>query len=251
MKISKGKLTIVLFITVLLPTILFTQGKATEINKLMQTYLDQGRFNGTILVAENGDVIFKKGYGLANMEWDIPNRSDTKFRIASVTKQFTSMLIMQLVEEGKIKLDGKITDYIPGYRKDTGNKVTIHHLLTHTSGIPNVAKRPDLKEIIQQKHTVDEVIKKYCSGDFEFEPGTKYSYNASGYFLLGAIIEKVTNKSYETVLKEKIYTYGIRLYIPMNYYQKNTKKLCIRHLWITMHMDGLYTKYSLGKQQIV
>jgi CubicO group peptidase (beta-lactamase class C family) len=80
---------------------------------------------------------------MANMEWAIPVQPDTKFRIGSVTKQFTAAVILQLVEEGKIKLDGKITDYLPDYRKDTGDKVTVHHLLNHTSGIPSYTSIPN------------------------------------------------------------------------------------------------------------
>lgn len=184
---------------------LFSQNKAAEIDKLMQAYYNLGKFNGTVLVAESGKVIYKKGFGLANMEWNIPNKPDTKFRIASLTKQFTSMLVMQLVEEGRIKLDGKISDYLPEYRKDIGEKVTIHHLLTHTSGIPDFRFLPDLVvDLNRDPYTVDEFVKKYCSRDLEFEPGSRYSYNNTGYYLLGAIIEKVTGKAYEELLKEKI-----------------------------------------------
>ena len=182
------------------------QDKAAEIDKLMQLYHDYDKFNGTVLVAECGEIIFKKGYGLANMEWNIANEPDTKFRIASITKQFTSMLIMQLVEEGKIKLDGKITDYLPGYRKDTGEQVTVHHLLTHTSGILSHTSLPDFFEDVNRgNYPVDEFIEKFCSGDLEFEAGSKFSYSNSGYFLLGGIIEKVTGKTYEECLKERIF----------------------------------------------
>lgn len=202
-------LTSTLIITVLtflaIHNCVFAQDKAADIDKFMQLYHDYGKFDGTVLVAESGKVIFKKGYGLANMEWNIPNEPDTKFRIASITKQFTSMLIMQLVEEGKVKLDGKITDYIPEYRKDIGEQVTIYHLLTHVSGIPSYTSLPDFfRDVCRDPYTVDEFVKKYCSGDLEFEPGSKFSYNNSGYFLLGAIIEKVTGKTYEVFLKERI-----------------------------------------------
>jgi CubicO group peptidase (beta-lactamase class C family) len=157
-------------------------------------------------VAENGKVLFKKGYGLANMEWNIPNEPDTKFRLGSITKQFTSMLIMQLVEVGKIKLDKNISDYLTNYRKDIGAKVTIHHLLTHTSGIPGYTELPKFFEDVSRNlFTVNEFIKTYCANDLEFEPGSKYKYSNSGYFILGAIIEKVTGKTYEEVLKDKIF----------------------------------------------
>jgi len=195
----------VVFVLFLYPSFGVAQNKVSEIDQLMQVYHDYGMFNGTVLVAAAGKVIYKKGFGMANMEWNIPNKPDTKFRIGSITKQFTSMLIMQLVEEGKIELEKKITDYLPDYRKDTGDKVTIHHLLTHTSGIPSYTNIPNfLQDISRDAYSVDEIIEKFCSGDFEFEPGTKYRYNNSGYFLLGAVIERVTGKPYQDVLKERI-----------------------------------------------
>lgn len=179
--------------------------KARKIDELLSLYQSRGQFNGTALVAERGQVIFKKGYGMANMEWDIPNAPDIKFRLGSITKQFTAVLTLQLVEQGKIKLDGKITDYLPDYRKDTGERVTIHHLLTHTSGIPSYTGMPNFfRDVSRNPYTVEEFVKKYCSGDLAFEPGSKFAYNNSGYFLLGAIIEKVTGKTYEQALKEKI-----------------------------------------------
>src|SRR5215510_10417679 len=182
------------------------QDKAKKIDELMQAYYDNKQFNGTVLVAEKGSVIYKKGFGLANMEWNIPNEPDVKFRIGSITKQFTSMLIMQLVQEGKIKLDGKLTDYLTDYRKDTGDKVTIHNLLTHTSGIPSYTSLPDFfKEVSRDPYGVEEFVKNYCSGDLEFETGSKFEYDNSGYFLLGAIIEQLTGQSYERALQERIF----------------------------------------------
>jgi len=181
------------------------QDKARKIDELMATYYDYGQFNGSVLVAEKGKVIYKKGFGLAEMEWNIPNQPDTKFRLGSITKQFTSMLIMQLVEQGKISLEGKLSTYLPDYRKDTGEKVTVHNLLTHTSGIPSYTGLPRFfQDVSRNPYSVGEFVKKYCSGDLEFEPGSKFSYDNSGYFLLGAIIEKVTGKPYEQVLKERI-----------------------------------------------
>jgi CubicO group peptidase (beta-lactamase class C family) len=181
------------------------QEKIEKIDTLIQVYHDSGQFNGTVLVAEKGNVIFKKGYGLANREWNIPNKPDTKFRLGSITKQFTSMLILQQVEKGKIDLQGKLSDYLPYYRKDTGSKVTVHQLLTHSSGIPSYTGLPNFfAEISRDPYPVQKFVEEYCSGELEFEPGSKYRYNNSGYFLLGAIIEKITGKSYEDVLKEKI-----------------------------------------------
>lgn len=184
----------------------FAQDKAVKIDQLISLHQKYDQFNGSVLVADNGKVIFKKGFGLANMEWNIPNATDTKFRLGSITKQFTATLILQLVEQGKIKLDGKLIDYLPDYRKDTGTKVTIHNLLSHTSGIPSYTSLPGFfQNVSRNPFTVDDFIKKYASGDLEFEPGTKFVYDNSGYFLLGAIIEKVTGKPYEQVLKENIF----------------------------------------------
>jgi CubicO group peptidase (beta-lactamase class C family) len=183
----------------------FAQEKARRIDEIVTLYRNYGQFNGAALVAENGKVIYKKGIGLANMEWDIPNEPDTKFRLGSITKQFTATLILQLVEQGKIKLDGRVSDYLPDYRKDTGARITIHHLLSHTSGVPNYTAAPGFSENVSRNpFEVDDFVKKYASGDLEFEPGAKFNYSNSGYFLLGAIIEKVTGKPYEQVLKEKI-----------------------------------------------
>jgi CubicO group peptidase (beta-lactamase class C family) len=184
----------------------YSQDKISKIDALIQTYNDLGQFSGSVLVAESGKVIYKKGFGLANREWNIPNKPDTKFRLGSITKQFTSMLILQLNEQGKIDLQGKLSDYLPYYRKDTGSQVTIHHLLTHSSGIPSYTSIPNFfEDMSRDPYPVEEFVKKYCSGDLQFEPGSRYVYNNSGYFILGAIIEKITGKTYEEVLNENIF----------------------------------------------
>jgi Beta-lactamase class C and other penicillin binding proteins len=204
--VKTARILTLFFVAFITATNAFAQQNVQKIDGLLKQYYDYGQFNGSILVAEQGKIIYEKGFGMANMEWAIPNQPDTKFRIGSVTKQFTAALVLQLVEEGKIKLDGKISDYLPDYRKDTGEKVTIHQLLNHTSGIPSYTSRPDfLANISRNPYTVADFVKKFASGDLEFEPGSKFSYNNSGYTLLGAIIEKVTGKSYETVLTERIF----------------------------------------------
>jgi CubicO group peptidase (beta-lactamase class C family) len=184
---------------------IYSQDKAATIDGYISRLTDYGQFNGSLLVAEDGDVILKKGYGYANMDWEIPNTPDTKFRIGSLTKQFVAMLIMQLVEEGKIELQGKLSDYVPEYRKDTGQKITIHHLLTHTSGIPSFTNIPGFwSDSTQNSYNKNYMIKEFHSGDLMFEPGTEYYYNNSGYFLLAIIIEHVTGKTFEENLHERI-----------------------------------------------
>jgi CubicO group peptidase (beta-lactamase class C family) len=184
----------------------FPQSKADKIDQLLRKYVEYNAFNGAALVAENGKVIFKKGYGYANFEWDIPNAPDTKFRLGSITKQFTSMLIMQLVQEGKLRLDEKVSEVLSDYPKEQGEKITIHNLLTHTSGIPNYTDFPGYPtEIMKNTFSPLELVKLFENKPLEFKPGSKFSYSNSGYILLGYIIEKVTGKPYEEVLKENIF----------------------------------------------
>ncbi len=185
----------------------FAQTKAAKIDVLISQYVANKQFNGTVLVAEKGQVIFKKGYGMANMEWNIANTPDTKFRLGSVTKQFTAMLIMQLVETGKIKLTDPVTTYLPDYPKSTGDKITVHHLLTHTSGVPNYTDVPNFfQTLARNPYTPDAFVKTFADRPLDFEPGTKFSYSNSGYFLLGVLIEHVTGKPYAQVLQENIFT---------------------------------------------
>ena len=204
--ISARLLVYTMLVLAVCQSLAVAQDHAARVQEVLKLANEYGQFNGSALVAENGKVIYNGGFGLANVEWGIPNTPDTKFRLGSITKQFTATVILQLVEQGKIKLDGKLSDYLPEYRKDTGDKVTIHHLLTHTSGIPSYTNQPGfLENVSRNPYKVDEFVKKYASGDLEFEPGSKYSYNNSGYFLLGAIIERVTGKPYEQVLKQNIF----------------------------------------------
>ena len=187
-------------------SVALAQDNAAKIKQVLELAHKYRQFNGTALVAENGKVIYKGAFGMANMEWNIPNTPETKFRLGSITKQFTAVLTLQLVEQGKLKLDGKISDYLPDYRKDIGDKVTIHHLLTHTSGIPSYTGQPGFFENVSRNpYKVSDFVAKYASGNLEFDPGSKYAYNNSGYFLLGAIIERVTGKTYEQVLQENIF----------------------------------------------
>lgn len=110
---------------------------ATRIDHIMQDRNSAGEFNGTVLVARRGEVIYARGFGLANREWSVPNDLQTKFEIGSMTKQFTAMLILQFVNDGKVRLDGHVSEYLPYYRPDTGKRITISELLSHTSGVPD------------------------------------------------------------------------------------------------------------------
>lgn len=181
------------------------QSKSEAIEKIFSKYHAYENFQGVVLIAEAGEVIYRKAFGLANREWGVPNQIDTRFNIASISKQFTAMLVMQLIEENKIHPDSTISAYYPEYRQDVGRKVTIHHLLSHTSGIPNYTSLPYVwSDSLQLRYTKEELVRKFCSHDLEFKPGSSYQYNNTGYFLLSVIVEKVMGKNYESVLEEKI-----------------------------------------------
>ncbi len=192
---------------VLISNISFAQTKVEQIEELLNTYEAYGKFNGSVLVSEQAKVIYKKGFGMANMEWDIPNKPNTKHRLGSITKQFTAMLILQLVAEGKLDLQAPITAYLPDYPKASGDLITIHHLLTHTSGIPNYTAFPKfMQDESRNPYSPEDFVKKFDEKALDFTPGDKFSYSNSGYFLLGVIAEKLSGKSYEQLLHEKIFT---------------------------------------------
>ncbi|MBK9730361.1 MAG: serine hydrolase [Chitinophagaceae bacterium] len=184
----------------------YGQTKSDKIDQLINTYAKYGQFNGSVLISEKGEIIYKKGFGLANVEWNIPNQPDTKHRLASMTKQFTAMLILQLVSENKLKLQVPISAYLPDYPKKTGDIITIHQLLTHTSGIPNYTDFASYRDIMRDPYRPEELVDLFADSSLQFTPGEKFSYSNSGYILLGFIIEKITGKNYEQVLQEKILT---------------------------------------------
>ena len=176
-----------------------------RVEELMQGHVKVNDFTGTILLAAEGKALIAKGYGHANLEWQIPNTVDTKFRIGSVTKQFTSMLIMQLREQDKLELEDSVCVFVAPC-PDGWKPVTVHHLLTHTSGIPTYTGLPQWRETMMLPRTVDQLIELFRKLPLQWTPGEKYAYNNSGYVLLGAIIEKITGKKYEIALKEMILT---------------------------------------------
>lgn len=181
-----------------------TQKTTEEIGEIVRTIYENGQFSGAVLVAVNDDIIYNDAFGYANIEDRIVNTPDTKFRIASFTKPFTSMLILQLVEEGTLQLDGKLTQYLPEFPKEKGQNITIHQLLTHTAGITGESRIPDLIDIEKEFYTREELLNIIAQQELVFEPGTGSEYSNFGYALLGLIIEEVTGKSYDELLQEKI-----------------------------------------------
>jgi CubicO group peptidase (beta-lactamase class C family) len=179
----------------------------SKLDEYMNAAAKQG-FTGSVLVAREGNVIFSKGYGMANAEWDIPNTPQTKFRLGSITKQFTAASILLLQERGKLAVQDPICKYIADCPK-TWEPITIHHLLTHTSGIPSytdVKSPEEFRKLSLTPVTVTGFVDSFKPKPLEFAPGEKMKYNNSGYFMLGYIIEKVSGQSYEAFLQENIFT---------------------------------------------
>lgn len=180
-----------------------------KMDDYMKAQVDLKEFNGTALVMQKGKIIYEKAFGMADREWAVPNTIETKYRIGSVTKQFTAACIMQLAEQGKLSLDDKLSKYITDYPK--GDSVTIHMLLNHTSGIKNYTDMPAFWPKAVLPMVPDSMIAIFKNAPYDFSPGSKWKYSNSGYFLLGYIIEKVSKTSYgDYLLKNVIQKIGLK-----------------------------------------
>jgi CubicO group peptidase (beta-lactamase class C family) len=178
---------------------------AVRMNTLLDQYHRAGVFNGVLLVAKEDRVIYQAAIGEADMEWKQPNSMDTRFRIGSLTKQFTAALVLLLMEDGRIDVHAPLSRYIPEYPKEQADGVTVHHLLTHTSGIPGYTELPNfVREIMRTTYTREEFMKVFSGLPRQFAPGTAFRYSNSGYFLLGVIIERVTGAPYDQVLRDRL-----------------------------------------------
>lgn len=174
-----------------------------NIEAVVQDYIDLGIFSGIILVAEKGNIQFHKAYGLANRETKAPNTINTLFDIGSMNKTFTSIVVKQLVAEGKLNLDDKLTQYIPGFKDPNANKITINHLLNHESGFADYHTR-NYFDLPLNERKLNAIVERAKSYDLNFEPGTEQDYSNLGYVILGAVIEKVSGKSYFDNVNERI-----------------------------------------------
>lgn len=191
---------------IIILTLLFsnlTFGQTSQFSEVVNYYNSEKNFNGAVVVATNGQIDFISGIGLANRQADTNINSKSKFKIASLTKTFTAVLILKLYEQGKIDLKSTIGKYLPEYKGKGKDKVTIHNLLTYSSGIPNCEGNTGIA-VYQLPISTDDFIAKYCSGKLEFEPGKQFNYNNADYILLGRIIEKITGKSFLQNLNETI-----------------------------------------------
>ena len=178
---------------------------AVDYDKMLLEQFKPDETGCAALVAKDGQVIYTRAFGMANLELNVPMQPDMVFRIGSITKQFTAVAILQLMEQGKLSLQDDITKFIPDYPTQAYT-ITIEHLLTHTSGIKSYTNLPGYIENVRTDMKPDELINTFKNQPMEFAPGTKWNYNNSGYFLLGYIIEKVTGKSYPDYIQENFFT---------------------------------------------
>jgi CubicO group peptidase (beta-lactamase class C family) len=175
-------------------------GYLRDVDAFMHSAIEKSRFTGTILIARDGKVLVSKGYGMANAEYEAPNSTRTKFRIGSLTKQFTATAILMLQEQGKLNVQDSLCKYLPQC-PTSWQSLTIHHLLTHTSGIQDV----DYTQARVASLSVANTLERLKDKPLEFTPGKIFRYSSTNYILLGYILEKVSGEPYQVFLRRHIF----------------------------------------------
>src|SRR5687768_14862104 len=171
-----------------------------RMDQIVRSYVTNGTFTGSVLVARGSDVLVSKAYGLANVEWNVPATPGTRFKIASITKQFTAAAILLLEERGKLKLDDLVKTHLPE-APPAWDRITLFHLLTHTAGFPGLQS-----PITSPDGTVAGYVTALMQRPLESQPGERFSYTNAGYFVLGHLIQKLTGQSYEAFLRDNLFT---------------------------------------------
>ncbi len=171
---------------------------------LLSPSFEAGEPGAAVIVVKDGKVLLRRGYGLANLELGVPIAPDMRFRLGSVTKQFTAVAVLMLAEEGKLALDDPITKFLPDYPTH-GQTVTVEHLLTHTSGIKSYTEMPEWLPLWRKDMSLEELIGVFRDQPADFAPGEKWAYDNSGYVLLGAIIEKASGRPYADFVRDRIF----------------------------------------------
>jgi len=186
-------------------------GQSTKTDSLISYYAKEHQFNGTILVQKDGAKFYNNSFGIADRQFDVPVTNETIYKIASVTKTFTAVLILQLYEHQKIDLNQTIKTYLPNYKGEAGTKVTIHELLNHTSGMRNIDTIKSIESALkyglglyQKPFTSNQLLNDFCSDSLINIPGKKFDYNNGEYIILGKIIEAIYGRSYDEIVNEKI-----------------------------------------------
>ena len=182
----------------------FAQAPVDRMDQIVRSYSDSHQFMGSVLVAQGDKVVFEKSYGDANLEWNIPDDSLTKFRIGSMTKQFTAASILLLEERGKLSTSDSVRKYMSD-APAAWDKITIYNLLTHTSGIPSFTSFPDYRTSEGTPTTPQALVDRFRDKPLEFQPGEKWNYSNSGYVLLGYLLEKISGQTYTDFVTENIF----------------------------------------------
>lgn len=177
---------------------------AAQVDEYLSGLVRQNRFSGAVLVARDGRVLLSKGYGYANLELEVPNTPQTRFRLGSITKQFTAAAVLLLQEQGKLGVQDPVCKYVENCPA-AWQPVTVHHLLTHTSGIPSFTGFPDYQKTMALPATLPETIARFRDKPLEFKPGERFNYSNSGYVLLGHVVEKASGKSYGEYMRENFF----------------------------------------------
>jgi len=200
----KLKKSILLFISIIYISTGYSQTKEAKIDKLLNEKFNSNTSGAAILITQKGKTIYRKAFGQANLEQGVKMTPGNVFEIGSMTKQFTAVSILMLVEQGKIKLTDEITKFIPDY-PTKGHKITVHHLLNHTSGIKSYTRIRKLFSVARNDMKPLELIKFFRDEPMDFNPGEQYKYNNSAYVILGYIIEKTSGISYEEYVQKNIF----------------------------------------------
>jgi D-alanyl-D-alanine carboxypeptidase len=178
---------------------------AKKAHEIVSAFVAADLFSGVVLAAKNGEVIFRQAFGIGNREWEIPNTPETKFRIGSITKQFTAAAILRLAERGKLNVADRLGQYFPEIPR-SWHDVTIHQLLTHTSGVPSYTNLPDfLSRMSLEERTPQQIIELTSGQALDFPSGDRFSYSNTGYVLLGCIVESVSAQTYPAFLNDEFF----------------------------------------------
>lgn len=178
--------------------------RTDEIDRMLTRHFKPGEPGVSVIISQHGTILFRKAYGMANIQTGLALRPELPMRTGSITKQFTAAAIMLLAAQGKLSVTDDLEKYFPGLPWH-GRHVTIEHLLTHTSGIRNYTALPQFGALVAKSVSVDEGIDFFKGATTEFQPGQRFAYSNSNYFLLGAIIEKVSGLPYSEFMQQNIF----------------------------------------------
>ncbi|KQR72518.1 serine hydrolase [Pedobacter sp. Leaf176] len=200
----KKSLKLLLLIVITIPFFAKAQSLDSQLDSLLSNlFQDKDGLGGVLMVAKGEKTIYKKAFGNANLELGVHMTPENVFQIGSMTKQFTAIAILKLAEENKLNLNDSISKYIPDY--PSGNKITIHHLLTHTSGIKDFTKMKTLQQVAQRDFSPKQMVDFFKNEPVDFAAGAKFEYNNSGYVILGYIIELISGATYENYINKNIF----------------------------------------------